>query len=61
MNSSELCNLENIGQSKASINKQKKNIGQCWSERNVNLINDATKLQKYRKFSSHVDEEQPPI
>lgn len=58
---SELCNLENIIPTKALINKQKKNIGHCWSERNMTLINDSSKMQKYRKFSSNAEmgEEQP--
>jgi hypothetical protein len=61
MGASELCTLDNIIPTKASINKQKKNIGHCWSERNMTLINDSSKLQKYRKFSSNAEmgEEQP--
>lgn len=58
---SELCNLENIVPTKGSVNKQKKNIGHCWSERNMTLINDSSKMQKYRKFSSNAEmgDEQP--
>lgn len=46
---------------KASINKQKKNIGHCWSERNMTLINDQSKLQKYRKFSSNAELGEEPL
>lgn len=36
--------------------KQKKpNIGHCWSERNVSLVADPSKMQKYRKFSSNAE------
>lgn len=41
--------------SKQAPTRNNKNIGHCWSERNINLAGDAAKLQKYRKFSSNAE------
>jgi hypothetical protein len=51
---SDISVLESMGPAKPSAGRQK-NIGHCWSERNVSVVSDPSKLQKYRKFSSNAE------
>jgi hypothetical protein len=55
MGSGELSVLDGMQAVRASANKQKRNVGHCWSERNMTLLNDVSKMQKYRKFSSNAE------